>query len=175
MLVKNFEIKKCTILIFHRCDSITLQCYHRDPCVSVTRHTSSQKQVGAWDTQKLGNLHAVKRPARTFGLISFLIKDIYLIKRNEGEGQQRFLSCVTGSRMLQWRKSCHPSLSTSKSWPEAGAVPEGWVWATSFGAHCAGGSVGGHPGTSQLLSSPLSSITTILLKKSTILLFRLQV
>lgn len=60
-----------------------------------------------WNTQKLGNLHAVERPAGKFGVISFLTWAIYLIKGNGGEGQQHFLSYVTGSRLLHWRESCH--------------------------------------------------------------------
>lgn len=104
MFVKHFEIINCTIVIFSRCDSTTSQnmmLSERSLCAS------TQKQVAAWDTQKLGNLRAVERPARKFGLISLLIKDIYLIKGNEGGGQQRFLCYVTGRRMLQWKKSCH--------------------------------------------------------------------
>lgn len=151
----------------------TIQCYERDLGLSVTRYTSSQI-VPAWDSQKLGNLHAVERASLVW--FPFLSK----ISRFNFPSYQRYLPNSGKRRGRHFLPVCLAAGCCSEGSPAIGGyqqeLPRGWGAAceppASFG-HTEQGVW--HPSTSQLLITPLTSTTTLILLKKSILLFLLQV
>lgn len=134
--------------------------------MSVTRYPSSHKQVAAWQTQKRGNLHAVERLARKFGLISLLIKTFTKLREMKGKASSIF--CPEWPAAGCCMKEVLPVVGTIRSWPGAGAVPRAGcelqllgrlsrVWGRRTAWHLP------------------AAYQSILLRKSTILLFLLQV
>lgn len=157
----------------------TKQCYQRHPCASMTRCLHSETCCRMRHILKLGNLRAVERLAGKFGLVfppPPPPKDISLFKGNEGGSQGHFVSHLPGRRMPRCNRFCHCPSGTL-GYKQLLAL--GWGCARRQGVRhqllYRQSRVQGCQRTSQLLISPLSSITTILLKKKTALLLPSQV
>lgn len=181
MFVKHFEIINCTTIAFSRCDSITPHktvlsktslCIHDQvpPLRNLLpheTHTEIRKPACSWKTgRKVWS--SVPSPAPP--------KDISLFKGNEGGSQGHFVSHLPGRRMPRCNRFCHCPSGTL-GYKQLLAL--GWGCARRQGVRhqllYRQSRVQGCQRTSQLLISPLSSITTILLKKKTALLLPSQV
>lgn len=153
----------CTIVIFSRCDSVTLkntvlserslhvcdpECLHSETgCCMV--YTEIGKLACSWKTSKKvwSNFPSYQR---------------YLPEGGEGGGHQRFLSHVAAG--------CCSDGGPARWVPARLAWGQGSAWGLGVShqlwADWTGCVVGGHPDTSQLLISPLNLITSTVLKKN---------